>query len=615
MSYKALYRIYRPQDFNEVAGQTHITTTLKNALANDKVAHAYLFSGPRGTGKTSIAKIFAKAINCVHAPTENPCNQCENCLGIQNGTISDIIEIDAASNNGVDEIREIRDKVKYLPGYVKYKVYIIDEVHMLSTGAFNALLKTLEEPPAHVIFILCTTEPQKIPLTIHSRCQRFDFKAITTKDIIAKLNEIIEKENISVDKGALQQIALYAEGGLRDAISMLDQARAYSPEHISEDDVDQITGAVSMDMQIKLAEGLIQGNSTKSIEILDSLIAEGKEVRKITYNLIEFFRDILMMRNLQRLDENNPMYQNELFIMLSKSVSNRRTFFILDILNKVFNEIKWSNNPKIYLELAFIKITDNELSGESSLISQMDDLEKRVLEIEKVKDNLNAITEAASDLKIKEIINEEAKEESEEEIDVLENLEIDNEEDVFNPAIDEIQEIEKKLCDDLDNTYSIAFVEKVLNNANKDDKNKLINQWNRLRRSATTNEEKHIAEIMEVEKIVASSVDSIIISFPSVTICNQLMTPSSKVIAKDLLKNLYSREMDFIALPEDVFEDITKEFIELWKKGNKYIKLSKITCEGLKDVSEVMAPTEEELQPKVVTDAINLFGDLVVVKK
>jgi len=615
MSYKALYRIYRPQDFNEVAGQTHITTTLKNALANDKVAHAYLFSGPRGTGKTSIAKIFAKAINCVHAPTENPCNQCENCLGIQNGTISDIIEIDAASNNGVDEIREIRDKVKYLPGYVKYKVYIIDEVHMLSTGAFNALLKTLEEPPAHVIFILCTTEPQKIPLTIHSRCQRFDFKAITTKDIIAKLNEIIEKENISVDKGALQQIALYAEGGLRDAISMLDQARAYSPEHISEDDVDQITGAVSMDMQIKLAEGLIQGNSTKSIEILDSLIAEGKEVRKITYNLIEFFRDILMMRNLQRLDENNPMYQNELFIMLSKSVSNRRTFFILDILNKVFNEIKWSNNPKIYLELAFIKITDNELSGESSLISQMDDLEKRVLEIEKVKDNLNAITEAASDLKIKEIINEEAKEESEEEIDVLENLEIDNEEDVFNPAIDEIQEIEKKLCDDLDNTYSIAFVEKVLNNANKDDKNKLINQWNRLRRSATTNEEKHIAEIMEVGKIVASSVDSIIISFPSATICNQLMTPSSKVIAKDLLKNLYSREMDFIALPEDVFEDITKEFIELWKKGNKYIKLSKITCEGLKDVSEVMAPTEEELQPKVVTDAINLFGDLVVVKK
>ncbi len=615
MSYKALYRIYRPQDFNEVAGQTHITTTLKNALANDKVAHAYLFSGPRGTGKTSIAKIFAKAINCVHAPIDNPCNECENCLGIQNGTISDIIEIDAASNNGVDEIREIRDKVKYLPGYVKYKVYIIDEVHMLSTGAFNALLKTLEEPPSHVIFILCTTEPQKIPLTIHSRCQRFDFKAITTKDIISKLNEIITKENISIDKNALQQIALYAEGGLRDAISMLDQARAYSPEHISEEDVNQITGSVSLDMQIKLAEGLIQGNSTKSIEILNSLIAEGKEVRKITYNLIEFFRDILMMRNLQQLDENNPMYQNELFVHLSKSVSNRRTFYILDILNKVFNEIKWSNNPKIYLELAFIKITDNEFSGESNLISQMDDLEKRIVEIEKIKDNLNALNYAASELKIKEIISEETSEPCDEDEDVLENIEIENEEEVFTPPVNEVEEIEKKLCNDLDNTYSINFVEAVLNNANKDDKNRLINDWNRLRRSATTNEEKHIAEIMETGKIVASAVDRIIISFPSATICNQLMAPNNKTIAKDVLRNLYSRDMDFMALPDDVFEDITKEFIELWKRGNKYIKLTKITCEGLKDVSGEDKQEVSESKPKIVSDAINLFGDIVVVKK
>jgi len=616
MSYKALYRIYRPQDFDEVAGQTHITTTLRNALANDKVAHAYLFSGPRGTGKTSIAKIFAKAINCVHAPIDNPCNECENCKGIQDGTISDIIEIDAASNNGVDEIREIRDKVKYLPGYVKYKVYIIDEVHMLSTGAFNALLKTLEEPPAHVIFILCTTEPQKIPLTIHSRCQRFDFKAITTKDIISKLNEIIEKENISIDKSALQQIALYAEGGLRDAISMLDQARAYSPEHISEEDVNQITGAVSMDMQIKLAEGLIQGNSTKSIEILDNLIAEGKEVRKITYNLIEFFRDILMMRNLQKLDENNPMYQNELFITLSKAVSNRRTFFILDILNKVFNEIKWSTNPKIYLELGFIKITDNEVSGESNLLSQLDDLESRITEIEKIKDNLNALNEAASDLKIKEIIKEETEEQSCEENDVLENIEIDDEQEVFNPPVNEIEEIEKKLCNDIDNTYSIEFVEKVLNNANKDDKNRLINDWNRLRRSATTNEEKHIAEIMEMGKIVASSVDSVIITFPSAAICNQLMAPITKPIAKEVLRNLYSREIDFMALPDDVFNDISKEFIELWRKGSdKYIKLSKITCEGLQDVSGDVEVVTEELKPKVVTDAIDLFGDIVVIKK
>ena len=615
MSYKALYRIYRPQDFNEVAGQTHITTTLKNALANDKVAHAYLFSGPRGTGKTSIAKIFAKAVNCVHAPVDNPCNECENCIGIQNGSISDIIEIDAASNNGVDEIREIRDKVKYLPGYVKYKVYIIDEVHMLSTGAFNALLKTLEEPPAHVIFILCTTEPQKIPLTIHSRCQRFDFKAITTKDIIFKLKEIVEKENISIDDSALNQIALYAEGGLRDAISMLDQARAYSPDHIAEDDVNQITGAVSLEMQTQLAEALIEGNSTKSIEILNALISEGKEVRKITANLIEFFRDILMMRNLQRLDESNPLYKNKTFIALSERVTNRRTFFILDILNKVFNEIKWSNSPKIYLELGFIKITDNELDGESKLLFQIDDLDKRLIEMEKVKDNLNALNETASELKIKEIISEEKADEEE---DLLEHIQVEDiqEDETEIEPVDEISNIEKKLCEDLDNTYSIEFVEDVLNNANKDDKITLINAWDRLRRSATTNEEKRIAEILETGKIVASSMAKIIITFPSAQICNQLMAPGNKDLGKEVISNHYNRKIDYISLPENVFEDISKEFISLWKKDhNTYIKLSRIQCEGLKDVSNEVINNEDNLQPKIVTDATNLFGDIVKVKK
>jgi len=207
MAYKALYRTYRPKDFDEIAGQEHITRTFKNALKNNKMAHAYLFSGPRGTGKTSIAKIIAKAVNCEHAPVSNPCNDCEICKGIDNNTISDVIEIDAASNNGVDEIREIRDKVKYLPGVTNYKVYIIDEVHMLSTGAFNALLKTLEEPPKHVIFILATTEPHKIPATIHSRCQRFDFRGVSVPEMINRMNTIITEEHINIDSEAVKVIA------------------------------------------------------------------------------------------------------------------------------------------------------------------------------------------------------------------------------------------------------------------------------------------------------------------------------------------------------------------------------------------------------------------------
>ncbi|MBN2877559.1 MAG: DNA polymerase III subunit gamma/tau [Bacilli bacterium] len=614
MSYKALYRIYRPQDFNEVAGQKHITTTLRNALANDTVAHAYLFSGPRGTGKTSIAKIFAKAINCVQAPIDNPCNECENCKGITSGVISDIIEIDAASNNGVDEIREIRDKVKYLPGYVKYKVYIIDEVHMLSTGAFNALLKTLEEPPAHVIFILCTTEPQKIPLTIHSRCQRFDFKAITTKDIISKLDEIIHQENIKIDKGAIHQIAIYAEGGLRDAISMLDQARAYSPEHISEEDVNQITGAVSLGMQVELADALIQGSSSKAIELLNLLLAEGKEVRKIVLNLIEFFRDLLMIRNLRRLDENNLLYSNEQFISLSKQVSNRFIFFVLEVLNKVNNEIKRSNSPKIYLELAFIKITDNEVGSEPKLLSVIDDLETRISEIEKLKSGIDAINQRVSDNIIKEIINEDS---GNVEKDVLVEVELEEEpnKSVDTLEIEPERSIVEQLCDDLENTYSISFVEQVLNNGNREDKNNLNNDWYLLRRSVRNEDEKYISKILETGKVVASSINNVIITFTSPEICNQIMTPKNKEITKELLKNHYQREIDFIALPEDIFDDLANEFINLWNQGKRNIKLSKIECDDLKDVSQETNQEQENTKPKVVSDAIDLFGDIVTVKK
>lgn len=224
MSYQALYRVWRPQLLEDVVGQSHITKTLKNALLQQKLAHAYLFSGPRGTGKTIAAKIVAKAINCKQAPVAEPCNECDACVGITTGSVVDVIEIDAASNNGVDEIRDIRDKVKFAPSEVAYKVYIIDEVHMLSTGAFNALLKTLEEPPAHVIFILATTEPHKIPLTILSRCQRFDFKPISNEALINRMKFILDSNQQPYEEEAIELIARAADGGARDALSLLDQA-------------------------------------------------------------------------------------------------------------------------------------------------------------------------------------------------------------------------------------------------------------------------------------------------------------------------------------------------------------------------------------------------------
>ncbi|PKK95632.1 MAG: hypothetical protein CVV60_00240 [Tenericutes bacterium HGW-Tenericutes-5] len=674
MSYKALYRTYRPKDFNEVAGQKHITQTLKNALANDKVAHAYLFSGPRGTGKTSIAKILAKAVNCIKAPIDNPCNVCDNCLGIQDGTISDVIEIDAASNNGVDEIRELRDKVKYLPGYVKYKVYIIDEVHMLSQGAFNALLKTLEEPPAHVIFILCTTELQKVLPTIQSRCQRFDFKSISTSDIITKLKEIIGLEKIQIEEDALKQIATYAEGGLRDAISLIDQVYAYNPEKISLEDVNQICGAVSMQTQIDLAQALIDFDSTQAIALLNDLLAQGKEVKKITLNLIEFFRDALMFSNLRKLDDASILQGNQDFQNIASELSNRKAFYIIDVLSKALNEINWSNNPKIHLELAFLKIADNEDNSNSNVLAAIDEVEKRLHDLEKFKEDLEKEDKLESKEIIEKIIikakkdddEEDKQEEAKPEEQVDDNLfNVPEEEDlpVYQEVIsedvsietnetkeaeetlieDEIvpedssleveeptkekvsekettivgydEEVKEDLCRDISNTYDIHFVEEVLNNGDKKDKIILQNNWNSFPEVENEDDSKYLASLIETGMVTASSIDKIIITFASTTICNTLMMPTNKEVVMKIINKKFNRIINYMALPTSVFTDISREFLDRYRKGEVYVKLSKIICEGLKDVSRVEKKEVNDSKPKIVQDAISLFGDKVKIKE
>jgi len=361
VAYQALYRVWRPQQFSDVVGQEHITQTLQNALVQQKITHAYLFSGPRGTGKTTAAKILAKAVNCEHAPVAEPCNECSACRGITDGSIQDVIEIDAASNNGVDEIRDIRDKVKYAPSSVKYKVYIIDEVHMLSTGAFNALLKTLEEPPRHVMFILATTEPHKIPLTIVSRCQRFDFKRITSQAIVGRMKLIADETEAVYDPAALPIIARAAEGGMRDALSLLDQAISFSHERVTVDDALTVTGSVSQGFLHELGEAIGEKDVAKGLDALNELLFSGKDPSRFIEDFILFFRDMLLYKTAPTLEESlERVTVDERFKALADEFSTARIYDLIEMLNKTQQEMRWTTHPRIFLEVAIVKLCQLE---------------------------------------------------------------------------------------------------------------------------------------------------------------------------------------------------------------------------------------------------------------
>ena len=379
--HKALYRVYRPKNFSDVIGQEHIVRTLKNQIENNNVGHAYLFCGTRGTGKTSTAKIFSRAVNCTNLHNDEPCNECENCREILEDKTMDVVEIDAASNNSVDDIRELRENVKYSPAKSKYKVYIIDEVHMLSQGAFNALLKTLEEPPSYVIFILATTEPHKIPATILSRCQRFDFKRVTVKDISSRMRYICEKEGIEADEKALNLIARNSQGALRDALSILDQCISFEGHTIRYNDVIELLGSVNIEQLFDLAESIIKENTKKSLQILNDFIIWGKDVKNLVNDLIDHFRNLMVCKISNDLDEiiSLPEETIDLLKQQAETIDTNNLIRVLNILSEAQDGMKVSSNPRVLMEVTMMKIAQPMFDdSKEALLKRIENLEQKI---------------------------------------------------------------------------------------------------------------------------------------------------------------------------------------------------------------------------------------------
>ena len=576
MSYQALYRVWRPQTFEDLVGQDMITKTLKNALATKQTTHAYLFAGPRGTGKTSCAKLFAKALNCPNQVNGDPCNECEICKAITAGRLNDMIEIDAASNNGVEEIRDIRDKVKYAPTQADYKVYIIDEVHMLSTSAFNALLKTLEEPPANVVFIMATTDPHKIPATIISRTQRFDFKRITSGAILERMEYILKQKQFEYDEQALNVIARAAEGGMRDALSILDQVLSFGDNKVTLDNALLVTGSVTRENLIKYLSQVQNHETVAGLQTIHAILDEGKDSKRLLEDLINCCRDLLLYKQApEMLEQTGSVMIDDEFKSMAERSNPETLYRYIDTLNEQQENMRYSMHQSVYLEVLTVKLAkidgkEREASVQSlqtvpETLNELNDLQRQVKELkDQVKNLLGKTNRGFSDEK------------------------------TSRPAKKTVQRYEIKI--------DVASIYRILGSATKIDKNRFLDCMKDIL-STLNISSRAMFKMCEIE---AAGPEGIILSFNNEFICGRIINEER---VRDEFENsvgrIYGDAKKIVYVPKNRWLNIRQEYIRQMRSGTIP-----------KDAAEIPSDQTKEHEDDIVQEAEDIFGkDLIEIKE
>ena len=574
MAYQALYRTWRPQRFEDVVGQEMITKTLRNAVMTNQTSHAYLFTGPRGTGKTSTAKIFAKAINCHHQENGEPCNECEICKAITNGSLNDVLEIDAASNNGVEEIRDIRDKVKYAPTQADYKVYIIDEVHMLSTGAFNALLKTLEEPPANVVFILATTEPHKIPATIISRTQRFDFKRITSATILKRMEYILNQKDIQYEDAALKVIAKAAEGGMRDALSILDQVISFGENNVTLENALLVTGSVTKTDLLNYLQAVVDQKTPEALEMIHKLVQDGKDASRIVEDLVEYCRDLLLyQQSPAMLEETELGMLDEDFKKFAQEIEPETVYQMINILNEQQENMRYTSHPTVYLEVLTVKLSQlknqpqvSQANSQPAISADQAQIDRLMNRIQQLQDQINSLQQTQPQ--------------------------------AARPARRQVISTNQTKVKEVKVNYE--KINEVLGNATRADLNRFQQVWGDLVNMLTVPQR----AIMSVSKPVAASSEGVVIGFEYPYLCQKAIDDRE---LQDALTNGLSRLVDqnlsLLFLPNEQWLKIRQDYLAKRKVG-------KTNAQPVAPAENNAADSqgEEPAQPPIVAEAQKLFG-------